>query len=77
MDWTASEFRRHALGLGVRELPVDGEIAIFSVELFGVSADPADRIIVASAIINRAKLFTADEGILSSRTSFGRWNAEE
>lgn len=62
-----SEWRIQLLSAGVTELPVDGVIAIRSLDLAGMSEDPADRFIAATAINHGAALITADEGLL-------RWN---
>lgn len=49
----------------VRFIPVDNQIAAQSVALPELShKDPADRIIIATALNTRAKLITADKGIL-------------
>jgi PIN domain nuclease of toxin-antitoxin system len=49
---------------GVRFIPVDNEIAVASVRLPGqLHADPADRIIIATARQHGAHLVTADEKI--------------
>lgn len=49
----------------LRFIPVTNQIAIKSVHLPGkLHSDPADRIIVATAIIQEATLITADEKIL-------------
>jgi PIN domain nuclease of toxin-antitoxin system len=61
---TVAGWRRRVLDLGIEEIPVSGDIGILSAELEGFPADPADRIIVASALGRGATLITADEGIL-------------
>lgn len=49
----------------VRFIPVDNKIAAYSVNLPDFShKDPADRMIVATALLNGAKLITSDEKIL-------------
>ncbi len=51
---------------GVREIPVDRRIAERAAELgeeFG--GDPADRLIVATALVRRARLVTRDRRILA------------
>lgn len=60
-------FRRDLLALGVVELPVTGEIGIEAAMLRDLHPDPADRIIVATASLNRAALLTADQRILEWR----------
>ena len=49
---------------GLIEIPVDGDIAIRANELTGLHADPADRLIIATALGGHT-LVTADERILS------------
>ncbi len=56
-------WRRELLGQGVVEIPVNGDIGIRANELAGFHADPADRIIVATAM-NGHQLVTADVRIL-------------
>ena len=65
---TASQQRMTILNSGVHELPITGEIAILSVELENLPADPADRLIVATAIKHSATLITADEALLHGNT---------
>ncbi len=56
-------WRDTLLGQGLIEIPVDGEIGIRANELPDFHADPADRIIVATAM-NGHELVTADRRIL-------------
>lgn len=56
--------RAKALTQGVREIPIDGLIGIHAAELRDFHGDPADRIIVATAMKHDATLITADRGIL-------------
>ena len=60
-------FRRRTLGLGVREYPLDGAVAIAAAELAGLHGDPADRFIVATAMSLGATLLTADGTLLAWR----------
>lgn len=57
-------WRTQLLTSGIREIPIDGEIGLMAVELHGLTPDPADRMIAASAIINSATMITADDAIL-------------
>lgn len=51
---------------GIHLTPIEPEIAVASVQLPGIfHADPADRIIVATARHYNAQLITADRSILS------------
>ena len=56
-------WRREQLEQGIVELPVDGEIGIRAANLDGFHGDPADRIIVATALAGRS-LVTGDHRIL-------------
>ena len=58
-----SSWRDTLLSQGLIEIPVDGEIGIRANELPDFHADPADRIIVATAL-NGHELVTADRRIL-------------
>ena len=59
-----SLWRREQLDQGLIEIPVDGEIGIRANGLADFHADPADRIIVATAM-NGHELVTADRRILN------------
>jgi PIN domain nuclease of toxin-antitoxin system len=59
-------WRHRILGQGVLEAPVDGEVAIRAVDLPDLHRDPADRLIVASALALDATLLTADGRLLAS-----------
>jgi PIN domain nuclease of toxin-antitoxin system len=63
------------LAQGLREVAVDGDIALSAAELAGLHGDPADRMIVATAIANDAVLLTADDDILRWRGSARRMDA--
>ena len=64
------DWRRELLGMGVTEITLSGELCVFSTTLDGFHADPADRFIVASAMMNHATLLTADNKILNWKPSF-------
>ena len=68
--------RRELLGQGLAEIPVDGEIAIHANALPGLHADPADRIIVATAQAGH-RLVTGDERILAWDGNLARLDARE
>ena len=55
------------LRTGLLEAPVDFEIAALAGRLTGMHGDPADRIVVATALAHHAALITADASILSLR----------
>ncbi len=62
---SANAWRERVIADGIQELPLTGEIAVASVELFGdMPNDPADRIIVATAMTFGATLVTADGKLL-------------
>ena len=69
-------WRRSLLDAGVIELPLDGSIALRSLDLAGLPDDPADRFIVATALECGAALMTADERILSWRHALERHDAQ-
>ena len=70
-----SEWRDAVLDMGVREIARSGDIGILSTELDGLPADPADRIIVATALAHEATLVTADARILDWRGTLDRHDA--
>jgi PIN domain nuclease of toxin-antitoxin system len=69
------EWRTRWLNAGLHEFPLDGVIAIRSLDLAGLPEDPADRFIVAAALTNQATLVTADQKILEWRHSLERHDA--
>lgn len=56
-------WRASLLEEGLVEIPVDGEIGIRAASLSGLDGDPADRLIVATAL-GGFRLVTADRKIL-------------
>jgi PIN domain nuclease of toxin-antitoxin system len=73
---TPDEFRAAVVRAGVVEIPVDGEIAICSTRLAGMHGDPADRLIVATALARGAVLVTADEKLLATKGGLQRLDAQ-
>ena len=69
-------WRRELLGQGLIEIPVDGDIGIRANTLANFHADPADRIIVATALGGH-RLVTADERILGWSGSLDRLDARQ
>ena len=69
-------WRRELLGQGLIEIPVDGDIGIRANALDDFHADPADRIIVATAMGGH-RLVTADERILGWGGSLDRLDARQ
>ena len=74
---SAGKLRAELLALGLRELPVTGDIAILVAEFEGLHGDPADRIIAATAIAHDATLMTADDKLLRWRHRLKRQDAEQ
>lgn len=70
------EWRLTLLKDGLSEIAVDGEIAARAGTLPGLQGDPADRIIVATALAGH-RLITADERILKWNGNLLRHDARE
>lgn len=66
-DITVSAFREQTIRQGIREEVIDGEISIFAGELPETHGDPADRLLVATAMVRGLTLITADETLLGWR----------
>ncbi len=74
LEIDAMQWRQEILSEGFREIPVDGVIAARSVGLTGMHDDPADRIIVATALQGH-QLITADYQILNWPGTLDRFSA--
>ena len=61
------QWRAELLAGGLQEFPITGTVGIQATSLENFHGDPADRLIVATAIQESALLATADEAIL-------KWN---
>lgn len=72
-----SVWRRRVLEFGIEEVAPDGETYIRAAELSDFHADPADRILAATALALDATLVTADRKILEWPGSLKRLNARE
>ena len=59
-------WRRERLRSGLREIPIGGDIAVESVLLMntGFHSDPADQLIVATAMLGGMRLATTDRRII-------------
>lgn len=69
------EWRSAILEDGIAELALNGVIGIRAVEFGELPQDPADRLIVATTVVHRAELMTADERLLSWRHDLVRHDA--
>jgi PIN domain nuclease of toxin-antitoxin system len=77
MEISVPVWRSNLMSGGLQELPLTGSIAIQSAQLPDINGDPADRIIVATAINSGATLCTADKKILAWEHDFVRVNAKQ
>ena len=71
------EWRDAVLAAGTIELPLDGAVAVRALDLAGLHDDPADRFIVATALVHDAALMTADERLLDWRHALERHDARK
>jgi len=69
------QWRTDVLRLGVQEAAIDGRIAIRATQLMDFHPDPADRMIVATALELGATLLTADAVLLAWRGKLKRQDA--
>ena len=67
LDTTATHFRWRVLEMGIRELPIGGEVALQAAALAPVLADPVDCFMAATAMVHGAALLTADTRLLETR----------
>lgn len=63
-ETSVAAWRKTTLVQGFIKTPVTGDIGIAAAELEEFHADPADRFIVASAVLNGLTLITAERRIL-------------
>ncbi len=70
-----ASWRANVLRLGVREVAIDGMIGIVANELPDLHDDPADRLIVATALNLNASLATSDSRLLSWQGPLARIDA--
>ena len=68
-------WRRDLLDKGLSEVPVDGAIGSQAALLSDLQGDPADRIIVATALLGGHQLITADRLILGWPGAINRLDA--
>jgi PIN domain nuclease of toxin-antitoxin system len=67
LDTPPGGFRAVMLHHGIQEIAIDGVIAIAAGELPATHGDPADRLIVATAMVRGLTLVTADDVLLTWR----------
>ena len=67
----------HLIAKGLQEISLAGKTAIYSGTLKSFYGDPADRMIVATAIHLTATLCRADKKILSWNNDLLRLNAQK
>lgn len=68
-------WRREVLETDIVEVPLDGASAVLSQDLPDLHPNPADRLILASAIMLRATLLTSDRKLLAWPGSLPRLDA--
>jgi PIN domain nuclease of toxin-antitoxin system len=71
-----AEQRKRILDAGAQELPVTGDVGILAAA-FDLHGDPADRLIVATALTHGATLVTADRALLRWKNKLPRQNASK
>jgi len=77
IDQPLGAWRRGLLDMGLNEVPLDGGTALEAGALTDLHGDPADRMIVATAIQAGAMLVTADRKILDWTGSLRRLDASK
>ena len=77
MKMSIESWRKGLIDNGLQEIPLTGGDAIKSALLTNFHGDPADRMIVATAITLNAILCTADKKILTWDQSLQRIDARE
>ena len=70
-------WRADLLQAGIKEIALDGRIALLASALEYFSRDPADRFIAATALHWDALLLTADTSILDWQSDLPRQNARK
>ncbi len=77
MHMSVDAWRKSLIENGLKEVALTGDMAIYSAQLNNFHGDPADRMIVSTAISLTATLCTADEKILSWNQSLMRLDARQ
>ena len=76
MSESITIWRSNLMKNGLQEIPLTGRIAIQSATLKDFHGDPADRMIVATAISSESTLCTADQKILAWEYDLLRFSAK-
>ena len=77
MQMSVTLWRKSLIDNGLKEVDLTGDMAVYSANLNDFHGDPADRMIVATAISLTATLCTADEKILGCDLSLMRLDARK
>ena len=77
MQMSVELWRKSLIANGLQEMPLTGNIAIQSALLIDFHGDPADRMIVSTALESTAMLCTADSKILRWEQALHRLNAKD
>lgn len=77
LDASVQAWRKHWLMQGLRELPLDGDVATAGAQFAGLHPDPADRWISAAAMAASATLITADIQLLGWAGPMSRQDARQ
>lgn len=75
LSTSPDQWRTEVIRLGIQEACIDGRIAIHSTQLMDFHPDPADRMIVATALDLAATLITADTVLLEWKSKLKRQDA--
>lgn len=71
-----NEWRIELINGGLTEIALTSEIALRALDFSGLHADPVDRFIAATAVVQNANLMTADEKLLDWRHPLERHDAQ-
>ena len=74
--WPLQQWRRDLMDAGLVEIPLTADIAVYADQLTLPHRDPADRFIVATALLREATLVTADKTLLNWPGELTRIDAE-
>ena len=69
-------WHKEAVLQGLGEIPISGKVGIKAAGLKNLHGDPADRIIVATALLGDHQLITADRRILKWSERLNRLDAK-